>query len=295
MEQDERIDRLKEEARRLSGGQMQSFGIDNLPKGMAEEFLKRVIAFETAPTSTDFDLLTADGVPLPRPEDVSDGEIGVVLWRVIFALAKHRTFLERTNHLSDRELYSVLWNTVLREEITVMPEGDTGAYHVDVPGDDPEATNYLTYYADDKDREFWANDAPTGFALPPRKYPQHDRDDDIPRAEDDPQCAEAREWLQARRNRSALATNRFSTTAEALKFVEQLYAEGASCVIVDHIEMLPDAQGEAYADELIVVFPDDRRRKEIFDLIEREGRPDTIDDEQEIVDQGRDSVRLWWD
>ncbi len=109
MEQDERIQQLKEEARRLSGGQMQSFGIDRLPKDMAEQFLLRIIAFETAATSTDFDLLSADGVPLPPPDDVSDREAGVVLWRVIFGLAKRRTFLERTNHLSDRELYSVLW------------------------------------------------------------------------------------------------------------------------------------------------------------------------------------------
>ena len=114
------------------------------------------------------------------------------------------------------------------------------------------------------------------------------------RAEDDPQCAEAREWLRARRNPSALATNRFGATAEALKFVEQLYAEGASCVIVDHIEMVKDDQGEPYADELIVVFPNDARRKAIFDLIEHEGRPDTIDDEHEIIDQGRGSARLWW-
>jgi hypothetical protein len=104
MEQDERIEQLKEEARRLSGGELQSFGIDNLPKDMAEQFLKRVIAFESAPTSTDFDRLTADGVRLPPPDEVSDREIGAVLWRVIFALAKNRTFLHWTNHLSDREL-----------------------------------------------------------------------------------------------------------------------------------------------------------------------------------------------
>ncbi len=131
--------------------------------------------------------------------------------------------------------------------------------------------------------------------MPPRKYPQHDRDDDIPRAEDDPQCAEAREWLQARRNPSALATNRFGTTAEALKFVEQLYAEGASCVIVDHIQMLPADSCTLYADELIVVFPADARRKAIFDLIEQEGQPDTVDDKQDIIDQGLGSVKLWWD
>ena len=57
MDQDERIEQLKEEARRLSGGQMQSFGIDDLPRGVAEQFLKRVVAFETGPTTTDFDVL----------------------------------------------------------------------------------------------------------------------------------------------------------------------------------------------------------------------------------------------
>ena len=72
MEQDERIEQLKEEARRLSGGQMHSFGIDDLPKDMAEEFLKRVVAFETGATTTDFDLLTADRIPLPPPEEVTD-------------------------------------------------------------------------------------------------------------------------------------------------------------------------------------------------------------------------------
>jgi hypothetical protein len=294
MEQDERIEQLKEEARRLSRGQMHSFGIDDLPKDTAEQFLERVIAFETAPTTTHFDRLTADRVPLPPPNEVTDREIGVMLWRVIFALAKHRVFLSCTNHLSDRELYSVLWHTVLREEVTIMTEGDAGAWHVGVPGDDPESTNYFTYYASENDRESWQKDLPE-LALPPRKLPMHDRDDDLPRAEDDPPCAEAREWLQTSRNPSALATNRFGTTADALTFVEQLYAEGASCVIVDHITTLPHDNGEPYADELIVVFPDDARRNAIFGLVEHEGRPDTVDDEQEVIDQGRGSVRLWWD
>jgi hypothetical protein len=38
--------------------------------------------------------LTADGVPLPPPEEVSDRAIGVVLWRMIFALAKRSSIPE---------------------------------------------------------------------------------------------------------------------------------------------------------------------------------------------------------
>src|SRR5882724_8344774 len=217
MNQDERIEQLKAEAWRLSGGQMRSGGIDNLPKDVAEQFLKRVIAFETGLTTTDFDRLTADRVPLPPPDQVTDRDIGVILWRVIFGLANLRVFLSRTNHLSDRELYSALWHTVLREEVTVIPEDVAGAWHIDMP-DDPDSTNYLTYYASEQERECWHKDVPD-VALPARKPPLHDRDDDVPRADDDPQCAEARAWLQARRHPSALATNRFGTTAGALRFV----------------------------------------------------------------------------
>ena len=292
MDQDERIEQLKEEARRR--GQMQSFGIEDLPKDVAEQFLKRVVAFESGPTTTDFNRLTADRVPLPPPDEVPNGDIGAILWRVIFGLAKLRVFLSRTNHLSDHELYCVLWHSVLREEVTVVPQEVTGAWHVDTPGDGPESENYLTYYATEQEREQSRKDFPD-LGLPARKPPLHDRDDDVPRAEDDPQCAEARVWLQARRNPSALASNRFGTTASALRFVERLYAEGASCVIVDQIRMLPQDEGEPYADELIVVYPDDQRRNEIFDLIEREAKPDTVDDEEQIIDHGRGSVRLWWD
>lgn len=294
MDQDERIKQLMEEAQRLSGGQMQSFGIENLPKDMAEQFLKRVVAFESRPTTTDFDRLTADRVPLPPPDEVSNRGIGVVLWRVIFGLARLRVFLSRTNHLSDRELYSVLWHSVLREEVPGVPEDAASAWHVDIPGDDPGSANYLTFYATEQERAQWQEDCPEA-TLPPQKPPLNDRDDSLPRAKDDPQCAEARSWLQARRHPSALASNRFGTTASALRFVERLYAEGASCVIVDQIRVLPQDEGEPYADELIVVYPDDARRNEIFDLIKREANPDTVDDEEQIVDHGRGSTRLWWD
>ncbi|MEO7133060.1 MAG: hypothetical protein ABI024_02460 [Vicinamibacterales bacterium] len=183
MTQNQRIERLKAEAHRLSGGEMESFGIDNLPPDIAEQFLQRVIAFETAPMVTDLVLLTADGVKLPDPETVSDDSISAVLWGVIVALSKHQVFLERTNHLSDRELYAVLWHNVLREEHAALPEGDTGAWHVDVPGDDERATNFLTYYASKRERCEWQKDCPD-FTVPAHRDPAYDRDRALPKPVD---------------------------------------------------------------------------------------------------------------
>ncbi len=257
-----------------------------------DQFLKHLIAFESAPTETEFDRLTGDGIPRPAPAEVPTQEIGVVLWRVILGLARYRVFLSSTNHLSDRELYEVLWHTVLREEVTILLEGDTGAWQVPIPGDDPESTNYLTYYASEEDREQWSREFPD-LVLPPRKWPLHDRDGDLPHAADDPPCVEARDWLQRSSSPSALATNRFGTTAAASKFIDRLYAEGASCVIVDQVT--PTSDGEPYADELVVVLPADSRRKALVECIEHEGRPDTVDGERHFIDDGRGAVRLWWD
>lgn len=182
MDQNQRLERLEAEARRLSGGDLKSFGIDNLPPDLAEQFLRQVIAFETAPMITDSAQLTADGVELPDPETVPDTKIGAVLWHVIVALSKHQVFLERTNHLSGRELYSVLWHDVLREEHAALPEADTGAWHVDIPGDDEQATNYLTFYASERERRRWREDFPDA-QVPPHRDPAYDRDAALPAAE----------------------------------------------------------------------------------------------------------------
>jgi hypothetical protein len=62
MDQDERIANLKAELRRLNGGDNPpSFGIDSLPKDMAEQFLKRIIAVETGQTTNEIEALSGDG------------------------------------------------------------------------------------------------------------------------------------------------------------------------------------------------------------------------------------------
>jgi hypothetical protein len=48
MNQDERIEKLKAEVRQLNGGEdPPSFGLETMPKDMAEHFLERIIAVET--------------------------------------------------------------------------------------------------------------------------------------------------------------------------------------------------------------------------------------------------------
>src|SRR5579871_5023041 len=127
IDQEIRINELKAEAEALSGGTIYSDGSDDCPPDIAEQFWERVVAFEKAPWTSHFKQLTDAGVDLPRPESLSDAELTAKLWEVIQAMAKTHVYLEHTNHLSDRELYTHLWTDSLREEVADVPAGMGGA------------------------------------------------------------------------------------------------------------------------------------------------------------------------
>ena len=125
--------------------------------------------------------------------------------------------------------------------------------------------------------------------------PPYNRDCLLPRP-DHELGPEAREWLGANWSASALASNRFRDTAQALTFVEQLYAAGAQNVRVDSVMFLHNHLWTPYADTLIVDLPIDRtRRSELFELMEGTGQPDEHDRLGPLLDSGQESVRLWWD
>jgi hypothetical protein len=78
------------------------------------EYERKMRLFEEGPTTTNFEQLLTRGIELPEPDSIPDEQINVKLWEVINALAEIRVFLDYTDHLSDRELYSRLWHRVLR-------------------------------------------------------------------------------------------------------------------------------------------------------------------------------------
>jgi len=90
-------------------------------------------------------------------------------------------FLYNTDHLSDRELYEELWYELLRDENPAMPVNENSACHIDLVGSGSEEDNelYLRYYADEEDRQLWANDWPDD-AMPDHETPPYDRDRHLP-------------------------------------------------------------------------------------------------------------------
>ena len=149
---------------------------EHLTEEQREEFLRYIDAYESAPLTTHYEQLTRAGVELPAPDTLDDEAVSAKVWEVLKALADLNAFVTQTNHLSDRELYSVLWNDVLRQEFPDV-EDDSGEWHIDLvsSGSDEDTALYFTYYADDDEREDWLREFPD-YVMPPRAVAPFDRD-----------------------------------------------------------------------------------------------------------------------
>jgi hypothetical protein len=273
---------------------------DNSPRSTRkddsyEDFARKMQMFENGPTTTNFQQLVDRGIELPPPDGIPDADIRTRLWEVLNGLSELRVYLDETDHLSDRELYAQLWHATLREDVPAIDEvGFNSHLQLLSTGGEPEATLYLKYFADEKWRDDWLKTFPD-YDMPAHDDPPYNRDCLLPRPHYE-QGPEALAWLRATHNEGALATNRFSTTADAITFVEQLYAAGATDVWIDNIMMLPNHRWTPYADTLIVDLPDDgRKRHELLELIGHVGRPDEDGGEPPPNFIGSSSIRMWWD
>jgi len=180
-ERAERIEALKRRARELAGGEVVSHTDSEVPAEVEEKFLNYVVAFEEAPWIKNRVLMERLGIALPAPDTLNDEALSEKLWEVIEGLAAMQHFLEETNHLSDRELYTLLLTDVLEEETKDMFMDADSACHIPLCGSGSDEDNYvyLKYYADEKYREMWRKEFP-GEPVPEHVDPAYDRDRFLP-------------------------------------------------------------------------------------------------------------------
>jgi len=183
---EERIEALKRQAEELCGGQMKVGSLDDypaeVPAEVEEGFWKYVVDYEKAPWTTHYQQLENAGVSLPPPDSLNDEELTAKLWEIIQKLALLRVFVEQTDHLSDRELYTHLWTNSLREETKALALGANSACHIQLLGgcSEEDMLLYLKYYADDDFRQQWQKDFPSD-PIPMHEDPPYDRDRLLPK------------------------------------------------------------------------------------------------------------------
>lgn len=186
-EQRDRIDELKRQAERAAGCQMSAWESDTLSLDEREQFWRRVVEYESAPLTTDFQQLTEAGLELPEPDAMDDEQLTSKLWELIRALARMGVFITQTNHLSDRELYGLLWRDELRHETPMLPNNGGSAWHLDLLGgwSETDIYLYLKHYADEDSRQQWRVDFPD-YDIPAHEDAPYDRDRHLPQWGDEP-------------------------------------------------------------------------------------------------------------
>ncbi len=189
MDQKERIARLKSRAGELAGGRMvcgESAGID---ADLLEQFWAGVVAFESAPKRPLTQLLAESGCDLPPARQLTGPALRRTLRAVIRRLAEWRYYLVHTDHLSDRDLYTLLREDVLPRPDNELPPESAASMILDLSflGDrgQPHGTTFLRYYADEQMRRDMAGEyAPAD--LPPHADPPFNRDRRLPTPEPGP-------------------------------------------------------------------------------------------------------------
>jgi hypothetical protein len=156
----------------------------HLSTPMENEFLASMLAWERAPVVPIYQWFDPP-LELPRPNSLGASETDVegtnaelrdVLWDTIEKLYEKKIVLDFTDHLTDRQLYTMIFRDILPTE-----EKQMGAHrhylHWDCADVGDSAEVWLRYYASLEDREQWLteNDEDMPDSEPP-PYPR-----DLPR------------------------------------------------------------------------------------------------------------------
>ncbi len=183
VDQEIRISELKAQAAELTGGQMGIFEDGDAPPELLEEFWKSVVETEKAGWTTGRRQMEEDGVALPPPDKLDDGQIADKLRELLDRLARRCTYVFHTDHMSDRQLYERMWDDSLNESFSDRPvKPGYGGYFIDLVGSGSEEHTYLhhKYYADEKNRQDWLEEWPD-YDMPAHEDPPYDRDRTLPK------------------------------------------------------------------------------------------------------------------
>jgi len=128
--------------------------VQHLPLNVENEYLASMLAWETAPILPIYKWFEPELRP-PRPGALNDRDLHDILWDVIEKLHQRRIILDFTEHLSDRELYCLIYRDILPSREKKI-DSKTTYLHWDCAGASGDPEVWLRYYATPEERQAWA-------------------------------------------------------------------------------------------------------------------------------------------
>lgn len=167
---------LRDELEPLADESIISINVKQMPTPIENEFLASMLAWERAPFLPIAQWFQPELV-LPRPETLDDDTLHEVLWQTIDRLFSQKIVLDFTDHLSDRQLYCLIFRDILPAEEKKI-DSHNGYLHWDCCDTCDDTETWLRYYASSEDRRAWLTE--TDQPLPDHEDPPYFRD--LPRA-----------------------------------------------------------------------------------------------------------------
>jgi hypothetical protein len=161
---------LRDELEPFFDESIMRLNVQDLPTALENEYLASMLAWERAPVLPIAQWFQPE-LRLPPPDTLDDTVLHDRLWDTVQKLFDRRIVLDFTDHLSDRQLYCLIYRDILPSPEKKI-ESSQHYLHWDCAdaGGDPEI--WLRYYASEEDREHWAE---SGEPLPPTEPPPYPR------------------------------------------------------------------------------------------------------------------------
>lgn len=140
------------------------------------DFLQSMLEWERAPILPIYDWFQP-ALHLPAPDSMNEGQLQDVLYRTIDQLFEKHIVLDFTDHLSDHELYCLIYRDILPAHEKLIHR-QRNYLHWDCANTDGDPDTWLRYYASEAERQSWAEE--TEGYLPQVDSPPYERK--LPRA-----------------------------------------------------------------------------------------------------------------
>ncbi|MDZ4820601.1 MAG: hypothetical protein SGJ20_16675 [Planctomycetota bacterium] len=135
------------------------------------DLLASMLAWERAPVLAISQWFTPE-LKLPRPESLDHHQLHEELWHTVQQLFEKRIVLDFTDHLTDRQLYTLIYRDILPSQEKKIDHLNN-YLHWDCSDAGGREDIWLRYYATDEDRMLWFDE--THGELPERELPPYPR------------------------------------------------------------------------------------------------------------------------
>jgi len=146
--------------------------VHQFPVRFENEFLASMLAWETAPILPIYRWFEPE-LRLPSAASLNEYQLSEILADLIEKLYEKKIVLDFTDHLTDSELYELIYRDILPSREKKL-DLRNNYIHFDCSHTGGDPSIWLKYYASDEERVAWADTYHQ--PLPPKMFPLFPRD-----------------------------------------------------------------------------------------------------------------------